>query len=183
MADIQWQETKEGVLNTISDGRSIKLIDSFRNKWQVGEFVVHVRQVARPKVMSDDENGEPRLSYGFSILDNSLDADFELWICGEPYLFHWLLPTPLIRDIYNDPDAYQDYSKTINTVVVTATFDVKEDYISYGRKGKIAALPGYRNTIDETIDALLSDDEQKAKYGQLNLVALEELHKEYSVEV
>ncbi len=46
-------------------------------------------------------------NYKFNINPNSLRANFELWICGDAK--HWyLIPVPVLRQMYDHPAAYPD---------------------------------------------------------------------------
>ena len=136
---MKWLKTKEIILSTIADGRTVKLLDGFRNKWQVGKYVVHVRQVARPSASGVDMEGLDKVTYGFSVLRSSLDADFELWIGGENGEVYWLMPTSDVQFMFDDPDAYADYSKEDRTIVVSAIWipEKCQDVALYGRQGKI----------------------------------------------
>jgi len=59
-------------------------------------------------------------NYKFNINPNTLRADYELWICGNPK--HWyLIPSDLLRQIYKHPAAYCDsHHSEIRVVSVNA---------------------------------------------------------------
>lgn len=68
--------------------------------WRVGpngDVEVHVRYA--------NDRRHPR--YWFSITDHTLEADWELWICGSADRWY-LLPTDEVARMYRHPDAYRD---------------------------------------------------------------------------
>ena len=93
------------------------------SNYRVGDHVVHAR-FCRVNQRS------PHL-FKFNINPNTLQADFELWICGSSALFY-LIPTSVIRRIYTDPETYQDYHHPDIRVV---SVDSSRDRVIYKRGG------------------------------------------------
>lgn len=94
------EQIKRNVLNTISDGNGWQKVSGHgRSKWSVQDKIVHVKFRARAKAGGT--------IYSFNISPSSLDADFEVWICGTAESFY-LIPTIEIEAIYNTPGTYID---------------------------------------------------------------------------
>ena len=92
---------KENVLSRIAHGKQWKKVGVDRKeKWQVGDKIVHIRYRARPLYGG---------VYSYGINPNSLEADYEVWICGDTEKYY-LIPTNVIKMIYNHPDAYPDHT-------------------------------------------------------------------------
>ena len=78
---------------------------------------IHSPKIGRAKFSSDHgtiqirfcrRNEKSPAIYKYNINRNTLSADFELWICGTAD--HWyLMPMKFIREIYGDPETYQDW--------------------------------------------------------------------------
>lgn len=64
-----------------------------------GTYLVHIRYC------SPDRNNSPH--YKFSIYPSTLNADFDVWVCGDEENYY-LLPQNLINQLYNEPTAYVD---------------------------------------------------------------------------
>lgn len=88
---------KVEVLRRVSAGE--RWFSAGKAKVKVGRFVLHVRYC------SPDRSNSAR--YKFNINPNSLNADYELWICGDAG-HYYLVPNTLIREMYDDPSAYPD---------------------------------------------------------------------------
>lgn len=95
----KYRVLKEDVLSRIAQGKQWKKVGEDRKeKWQVGDKIVHVKYRARLLY---------RGAYSYGINPNSLEADYEVWICGDTEKYY-LIPTNVIKMIYNHPDAYPD---------------------------------------------------------------------------
>ena len=104
---------------------------SGRAKIRIGQYVIHVRFCST--------NRPAPSKYKFNINPNTLTADYELWICGSSELFY-LVPINIIKDIYSDPETYQDYHHEGIKVV---SIDTDSDYVTYGKGGKALSLKPY----------------------------------------
>jgi len=62
-----------------------------------------------------------------------------LWICGDEETY-FLIPIEIIKDIYADPDTYQDYHHEGIKVV---SIDTDKNYVQYARGGKSIDLNPY----------------------------------------
>lgn len=91
-------EIKEVILEHIARNKAWYKTGG-REKWNIEGDIVHVKYRSGPKV------GGNRYSYNVS--PSSLDADFEVWICGDISIYY-LIPTKTLADMYNDPNAYVD---------------------------------------------------------------------------
>ena len=112
---------KDQVLDRISAGRSRSRLP--KEKWRIGNSVVHVRYRSSPKSKS---------VFSYNINPNTLTADFEIWICGEADSYY-LFPIAVMKSIYEDPDAYVD--KTHPEIRV-AEVDMATHRLLFGRGGK-----------------------------------------------
>lgn len=124
------EEIKRTVYTRI--GGSQNWVPSGRAKIRIGKKnIIHVRFCST----------HPRrpTKYVFNINPNTLTADFELWICGDQETYY-LTPTKIIKDIYSDPDAYQDYHHEGIKVV---DVDTDSNYVMYARGGKSLNLKPY----------------------------------------
>jgi hypothetical protein len=88
---------KDEILRRVSSGQ--RWFPVGMAKFKVGNRLIHVRYCSADKSNS--------VRYKFNINPNSLVSDYELWICGDVD-HYYLIPNPLIRDIYADPSAYPD---------------------------------------------------------------------------
>jgi len=66
-----------------------------------------------------------------------------LWICGDQETYY-LTPIEIIKKIYTDPDAYQDYHHEGIKVV---SIDTDSNYVMYARGGKSISLKPYLKGI------------------------------------
>ena len=64
--------------------------------YRLGNAVLHARYCSSGKG-----------NYKFNINPNSLRANYELWICGDAK-HYYLLPTEVLRQMYEHPAAYPD---------------------------------------------------------------------------
>ncbi len=107
-----------------------------RAKYLVGTEIVHVR------FCSPDRNGTPL--YKFNINQNTLSADYELWVCGFANE-HYLLPMSIVRKMYNDPHSYPDRQYPGRTVV---SVNVDTETVTYAAGGKALSISRYlRGTL------------------------------------
>lgn len=70
-----------------------------RAKFRIEQWVIHTRYCS--------ENFFAPGKYKFNINPNTLSADFELWVCGEPD-HYYLIPVSLMSEMYLHPEAYVD---------------------------------------------------------------------------
>ena len=130
------EEIKREVYKRI--GGSQNWVPSGRAKIRIGKNIIHVR-------FSSTRRRRPT-NYGFNINPNTLTADFELWICGDKETYY-LTPTKIIKDIYYDPDAYQDYH---HEGIKAVSVDTDSNYVMYARGGKSLDLnPYFRGTLNK----------------------------------
>ena len=88
----------------------------------------------------------------FNINPSTLEADFELWVCGSPNDYY-LIPYPIIRSMYDDPAAYPDKAHK-NIYIVNV--DLVSDLVFYGCNRMVDATP-FRNVTLRELRAKLRD--------------------------
>ena len=81
--------------------------------YRLGNAVVHVRYCSS--------------GYKFNINPNSLRANYELWICGGAK-HYYLLPTDVLREMYQHPGAYPDKHHPEIRVVSVDAFNHRASY-------------------------------------------------------
>jgi len=100
-------------------------------KARIGSHIIHFRYCSENRVAPG--------KYKFNINPNTLSADFELWICGEPQHFY-LMPISIMREFYRHPEAYIDsYHPNIHIISV----DADRHRATYARGGMSADLSQY----------------------------------------
>ena len=120
---------KRATLQQIAGDSSIVSVG--KAKARIGSHVVHFRYCS--------ENRAVPGRYKFNINPNTLSADFELWICGEPQHFY-LMPVSIITGFYRHSEAYVDsYHPNIHIVSV----DAEQHRATYARGGMSADLSQY----------------------------------------
>lgn len=120
---------KHEVLSRVSAGE--RCFSAGKAKFKVGRSVLHVR------FCSHDKRKSAR--YKFNINPNSLNSNYELWICGDAD-HYYLVPNTLIREMYDDPSAYPDrHHGDIRVVSV----DTSAHSVTYAARGKSADLSGF----------------------------------------
>ncbi len=79
--------------------------------------------------------------YPFNINPTVLEADFEVYVCGNDNLYY-LIPITLIKEMHTDPSAMPDHRYSGYTVI-----DVHpgKNIIKYGTGGKFINIGKYRN--------------------------------------
>lgn len=87
--------TKTQVIKRIAGTLQISWLKD--NKCKIGSWVVHVRECSNSK--------NDGYSYGFSVYESTLGADYEVWICGHRDCYY-LIPMSKIREMC--PTAYRD---------------------------------------------------------------------------
>ena len=105
------RQIKEAVLHEIAPGVSCHVCGRRRGAtYLFGSIRVHARFCAQGIG-----------HYKFNINPSTLNADYELWICGKTD--HWyLIPVHVIQEMYDHPDAYPDRRHPeIRVVTVDAT--------------------------------------------------------------
>ena len=130
----QSDKVKRIVLDRISAGED--WAPSGRTKYRKGLHVIHVR------FCSTDRFGSPH--YKFNINPNTLRADYEVWICGDANTYY-LIPIPLMHQIYHTPESYADsHHPEIRVVSVNASTNTAT-YATGGRTMDIT--PYLRRTL------------------------------------
>jgi len=98
-----------------------------------GDNVVHVRYRS------------PTKRPFFSIYPSTLEADYDVWICGDSTKYY-LLPQSTIKRIYHDPDTYRDNTHDQARVV---SVDLESHTMTYGAGGKsLDATQFFNGTIE-----------------------------------
>lgn len=130
------QQIKESVLGRIANNGVISFM---RNaKWRIGPKVIHVRFRSSPKSGA---------VFSYNINKNTLTADFELWICCDADTFY-LFPSQIMRDIYEDPDAYVDRH---HPDIRVAEVDTQVHRLLFGKGGKsLDASPYFRSVLQDS---------------------------------
>jgi len=124
---------KESVIEWIADGRDFS--PAGRSNYQVGTYRVHVRFCSPYK-------NSCRLKS--NINSNSLSADFELWICGDPEDY-FLIPIATLRQVYEHPNGYPDRH---NSGLRIVSVDACELWLTYARGvNSMSLLPFYRKKV------------------------------------
>lgn len=122
-------QAKQATLRQIAGNSPI--VSAGNAKVRIGSWLIHVRYCS--------ENQSALGKYKFNINPNTLSADFELWICGEPQHFY-LMPVSRMREFYRHPEAYVDnYHPNIHIVSV----DAEQHKATYARGGTWADLSQY----------------------------------------
>jgi len=119
-------EVKEKVLDFVGD--KLDFFRTGRATYDVWSFNVHVRFCS--KQLPEKEQ------YWFNINSNTLRADFEVWICGGQDSFY-VMPTEVIRDMYEDPDSIVDSTYPDFRVVTVFVEDHEVLYAKPGVRMKI----------------------------------------------
>lgn len=108
----------------------------------------------------------PPYRFPFGINNNSLDSDYEIWICASTDAFY-VIPTNKIIEMYNHPNAYVDrmYPNIRALTAYTHT-----DKATYARPGIQMDIKPYRNKpffIEEITPIILPTQEEISlkKYG------------------
>jgi hypothetical protein len=126
---IKNNEIKQNVLNIISKGSNYVSIG--RSKYRINSNIVHVRYCST--------SSSNKSLYKFNINPNTLNANYELWICGNLNYFY-LIPTEIMTMICEDPNTYPDnHYPDIRVVSV----DISKDKIIYGTGGKSLNISKY----------------------------------------
>jgi hypothetical protein len=116
---------KEKVLTEVANGLHWRKVKGRGvSKWEIGKYLVHVRFRSDPKADG--------VTYAYNINPNTLDSDFELWICGNAETFY-LISIDVIQQIYDDPDVYVDKAHPKIRVIDIHTVTHRA---LYGRGGK-----------------------------------------------
>jgi len=122
-------EAREAVLRKVAGNRSPAPLG--HAKFRVGEWTVHTR-------FCGEDSSRPD-KYKFNVNPNTLSADFELWMCGHSDCYY-LMPIPLMRHMYDHPDAYPDRHHPAFRVV---TVDSASRGVMYARGGESINLRPY----------------------------------------
>jgi hypothetical protein len=93
--------------------------------------VVHVRFCS--------QNSRAKEKFKFNINQNTLSADYEVWICGNSSVY-FLIPISFLREIYNNPNTYEDRRHPGIKVV---SVDIATHAVTYATGGVNANLSQY----------------------------------------
>jgi len=94
------EQKKRSVLNHISGGLDWKEAQRYgKSKWEVSGNVIHMRFCS-----NSNKDG---CTYVYNINPNTLNAHFEVWICGNSSRYYFI-PIPIIKQIYTDPEGFVD---------------------------------------------------------------------------
>lgn len=115
---------------------------SGRGMFRLGARTVHVRFCS--------VNADVPDKFKFNVNSQSLEADFELWICGGSRLWY-LLPHSLAHSMYSDPEAYPDRQASRHRVVVSV--DSQRDWAGYRRGGGGCSLRTHRCGVVSEVPA------------------------------
>jgi len=123
------EEVKKKVFSRIAGLKS--WFSAGRAKIRVGNDIIHVR------FCSTNRRAPSR--YKFNINPNTLSADYELWICGDPETYY-LIPIDVMKKIYSDPNTYQDY---LHIGIKVVAIDSDSHLVTYARGSKSLSLKPY----------------------------------------
>ncbi len=129
---VETDKLKLTVLKKVGNGINPTKASGPSNYW-VGHKKVHAR-------FCRTNDRSPHL-FKFNINPNTLEADYELWICGGVGLFYFL-PISVMQGIYDDPNAYPDYHHPEIRVV---SVDGAKDKVIYKTGGGKLDIAQYRN--------------------------------------
>jgi hypothetical protein len=76
-------------------------------------------------------------SWPFDIGPTSLEADYDLWICGDPEDYY-LIPNTIVRGMHSDSDPTA-YPSLQHKDTIVANVDLVTDIITYGRQRSLKA--------------------------------------------
>jgi hypothetical protein len=99
----------------------------------VAGSVIHIRYC------SPSSSGNAH--FAFNINPNTLTAENELWICGDVETYY-LIPTPVLRQVYEHPDTYTDSRHPEIRVV---SVDISRDKMTYAVGGQSLDIAMYFN--------------------------------------
>lgn len=120
---------KKSALLTVANESSV--VSLGKAKYQVASSVVHIRFCSR--------NSRVAEKFKFNINSNTLSADYELWVCGSGSLYY-LMPVSFVREIYDNPNTYEDrHHPGIKVVSV----DTTSHTVTYASGGVNASLKQY----------------------------------------
>lgn len=120
---------KKAALTKIAKG--VAVTPAGNAKFRIGKSVVHVR------FCSTNPNAPGK--FKFNINPNTLSADYELWVCGSAATYY-LIPTPFMRAIYDNPSAYVD---RMHPEIRVVSVDAHAHTVTYASGGTSSSLRGY----------------------------------------
>lgn len=123
------QLVRSRVLHALAPGQNAESIG--RAKFKIGSKTVHTRFKAKSP-------------FSFGVNPNTLSADYEVWICGNPDLYY-LIPLAVIQGIYSDPQAYVDNTHPDIRVVSVDSFRHSATYAAGGKA--LDLTPFLRSTL------------------------------------
>lgn len=122
---------KQIIFHKLAEGQTIT--DLGRNKVMIGDIRIHYRFKSFPKQNLD--------KFPFNINPNSLDTQFELFICGSEHLYY-LIPVDVLRMMYSHPNAYPDRHHPNIRII---TIDTSKNKVTYAKPSISLDLAPYKN--------------------------------------
>lgn len=120
---------KLSAISAVANGASIS--PAGKAKYRVGNSKIHVRFCSSSAAASD--------KYKFNINPNTLSADYELWVCGSAETYY-LIPVSVIRDIYDNPNTYEDRH---HPGIMVVSVDAASHTVTYAAGGVRLSLSSY----------------------------------------
>ena len=136
---------------------------SGRAKIRVGQDIVHVRFCST--------NRRSPSKYKFNINPNTLTADFELWICGDEETY-FLIPIEIIKEIYRDPDTYQDYHHEGIKVVSIWWLERERELHMWTEKNFKVMMTFERSVEEQIADMIVALQDIKLKRRNFDYIDL-----------
>jgi len=124
------------IFQKIANGQPIILLG--KHKVMLGSHEVHYRFKSFPKKNPN--------KFPFNINPNSVNAQFELFICGSEYIYY-LIPIDVLKMMYKHPDAYPD---RLHPKITIITIDSYLDTVTYARPSISLDLTPYKNKSLDT---------------------------------
>lgn len=119
------------IFQKLADGKTIT--DLGKHKVMIGTSKIHYRFKSFPKANPD--------KFPFNINPNSVDAEFELFICGSEHKYY-LIPIDILKMMYSHPNAYPDRHHPNIRVI---TIDSFRDKVTYAKPSISLDLTPYKN--------------------------------------
>lgn len=129
-----------------------------KHKVMIGTSKIHYRFKSIPRANHH--------KFPFNINPNSVDADFELFICGNEHKYY-LIPIEKLEMMYSHPNAYPDRHHPNIRII---TIDSLKDKVTYAKPSISLDLTPYKNKslVDITKAKILlptQSEVTKLKYG------------------
>ncbi len=111
---------KINALKLVAPNKPIKYIKNCN--FDVDGTIIHTRYKAKPSTGN---------KFPFNINENTLKADYELWVCGNSKDYY-VIPKEIIAEMYFDPTSYPDHTHPDIRIV---TIDLSTHAVVYRRAG------------------------------------------------